>query len=535
MRRAFVLALLAATLVIDVIGAVGRHAQAQPADDVKSSYRVSLDRVDYEPASITGTRVRVYLSATSLQGQILDLTDPKQIRLFVGTSERKLPFALGAYSASADTETDIMVLVQATADFTDALPQIADSLEHVLLDHLKESVKVAIVTYGAAASPPKLVAVKTVRGKVALATDNSVTDPVLLDGVDRALVALKKAKPELEGRPQRKMIVVIGDGRDADADRDRVTRTATRAAKEGVRIHTLAYSPADLRRPLLVLGELSKKSFGTLRWPGQGRKPLPETWNDSFKQLGDEINKQYVLTFFAGAPGSGDDLGGKRLHIVTSGRTEATSNELKIPEAPSCSGNPCDSGYCADDACVAFGGPKGSRAKVILRWVLIVAGIVVGALVLLAFIGWILTKREHQAQLPHHPVSAGAASPPPHLMNTPAMAAASQHFAVQQGLLQNGRPIPGLLVMTGPRTGERLTLRNGFLIGGLPASDLAIHDGYTSGNHAQFTMDPEGNCMVVDLGSTNGTFINGQRIQSSPLNHGMTIKVGATEFRFLTQ
>ena len=116
---------------------VSARARAQPADDTKSSYRVSLDRVDYEPAAITGTRLRVYLSAMSLQGQILDLTDPKQIRLYVGTSEKKLPFALGRYDASADTETDIVFLVQATADFTDALPQITDSLEHVLLDHLK--------------------------------------------------------------------------------------------------------------------------------------------------------------------------------------------------------------------------------------------------------------------------------------------------------------------------------------------------------------------------------------------------------------
>ena len=85
------------------------------------------------------------------------------------------------------------------------------------------------------------------------------------------------------------------------------------------------------------------------------------------------------------------------------------------------------------------------------------------------------------------------------------------------------------------RTGERLMLRNGFLVGGQPASDLSIQDGYTSSNHAQFTMDANGTCMVVDLGSTNGTFVNGQRVATSPLQHGMTIKIGATELRFLTE
>jgi pSer/pThr/pTyr-binding forkhead associated (FHA) protein len=48
-------------------------------------------------------------------------------------------------------------------------------------------------------------------------------------------------------------------------------------------------------------------------------------------------------------------------------------------------------------------------------------------------------------------------------------------------------------------------------------------------------MDPNGNCMVIDLGSTNGTFINGMQITQQALQHGMTIKIGATELRFLTE
>jgi pSer/pThr/pTyr-binding forkhead associated (FHA) protein len=37
---------------------------------------------------------------------------------------------------------------------------------------------------------------------------------------------------------------------------------------------------------------------------------------------------------------------------------------------------------------------------------------------------------------------------------------------------------------------------------------------------------------VVDLGSTNGTFLNGNRVQASPLRAGDVIRVGATDFRF---
>jgi len=512
--------------------AIGTVARAQPSDDAKPTYHASVDRVDFEPASIGGYRLRVYLSALSLQGQLLDLTDPKSIRLYVGSSEKKLPFALGTYGAT-DAETEIIFVVQATGDFAEALPQIADSLEHVMLDHLKDNVKVGIVMYGESTTTPKLANAKALKGKVALASDNSVADPALLDAVERALMALKKSKSEIEGRPMRKMIVVIGDGRDAAGDHDRVTRVGTRAAKEGVRIHSLAYSAADLRRPLLVLGELSKRSFGTFRWPGQGRKAIPETWNDAFKQLTDEVLKQNVITFFASAD---DDLGGKKLHVVLSGRTEATSNEVRIPEQATCNGSACE-GYCADDKC-AIGTTGGHAGAAILHWVLIIGGGLVGLVILLAVIGWAMTKRQERArQMPQMPYP-GAMPPtanPGAYPNAAYPNAAYQSRPPQPGLLPNGRPIPGLLVMTGPRTGERLILRNGFLVGGQPASDLQIQDGYTSSNHAQFMMDPNGNCTVIDLGSTNGTFINGMKITQQALSHGMTIKIGATELRFLTE
>src|SRR5262249_14416129 len=117
-----------------------------------------IDRVDYEPASITGYRLRVYLSALSLQGQMLDTSDPKTIRLLVGAAEKKFPLALGTYTATQD-ETAIVFCVQATGDFADALPMIADSLEHVLLDHISEKTKVSIVMYGESTATPKLATV----------------------------------------------------------------------------------------------------------------------------------------------------------------------------------------------------------------------------------------------------------------------------------------------------------------------------------------------------------------------------------------
>jgi pSer/pThr/pTyr-binding forkhead associated (FHA) protein len=101
--------------------------------------------------------------------------------------------------------------------------------------------------------------------------------------------------------------------------------------------------------------------------------------------------------------------------------------------------------------------------------------------------------------------------------------------------LPNGRPIPALIIMTGPRAGERLLLRHGFWIGKQPGCDLLIEDGYTSSQHAQIAMDANGGCRLYDYNSTNGTFLNNVRVSDTPLDHGATIRIGSTELRFLAQ
>jgi pSer/pThr/pTyr-binding forkhead associated (FHA) protein len=62
-----------------------------------------------------------------------------------------------------------------------------------------------------------------------------------------------------------------------------------------------------------------------------------------------------------------------------------------------------------------------------------------------------------------------------------------------------------------------------------------IDDGYTSSQHAQIGMDQAGGCQLYDRNSTNGTFANGVRITEVVLDHGMTIRIGSTELRFLAQ
>ena len=79
-----------------------------------------------------------------------------------------------------------------------------------------------------------------------------------------------------------------------------------------------------------------------------------------------------------------------------------------------------------------------------------------------------------------------------------------------------------------PRKGPEI------FIGRKSTNDLQIVDGYVSGNHALLYYD--GSCwMMRDLGSTNGTSVNGEKISVSGLRDGDKIQVGQCEIDFCGQ
>lgn len=69
-------------------------------------------------------------------------------------------------------------------------------------------------------------------------------------------------------------------------------------------------------------------------------------------------------------------------------------------------------------------------------------------------------------------------------------------------------------------------------IGRGPANDIALEDDYASTLHARVEARHDG-VWVVDVGSTNGTIVNGERIADErKLAPGDVIRVGATELRY---
>src|SRR3954453_793645 len=87
-----------------------------------------------------------------------------------------------------------------------------------------------------------------------------------------------------------------------------------------------------------------------------------------------------------------------------------------------------------------------------------------------------------------------------------------------------------LKVTAGNATGQDIQLEQELVIGrSTPGAGSLGGDSEISRVHARVYRDASGQLMVEDLGSTNGTFVNGNRISSpTPLRPGDQLRVGQT-------
>lgn len=66
-------------------------------------------------------------------------------------------------------------------------------------------------------------------------------------------------------------------------------------------------------------------------------------------------------------------------------------------------------------------------------------------------------------------------------------------------------------------------------LGRAQAADFIVDAALVSRVHCRFTLDETG-LGVEDLGSTNGTWVNGRRVERAPLSEGDKLKIGRVEF-----
>ncbi len=116
---------------------------------------------------------------------------------------------------------------------------------------------------------------------------------------------------------------------------------------------------------------------------------------------------------------------------------------------------------------------------------------------------------------------------PPPVPETMAMPARQQ-----PGAAVAAGPQGELTIESGPDAGHAHRAGDHVRLGRSPDNDVILRDPATSGHHARLERRDEQQFWLVDLGSTNGTFVNGESVQEKQLNHGDRITIGQNSIHF---
>src|SRR5262245_32728061 len=91
---------------------------------------------------------------------------------------------------------------------------------------------------------------------------------------------------------------------------------------------------------------------------------------------------------------------------------------------------------------------------------------------------------------------------------------------------------PRLVRVSGHAPEQVLLDSSELKIGRDVSNDLRLEDPTVSSHHCCIQRDAD-TFVLLDLDSTNGSFVNGKAVSRSPLGHGDEILVGSTRFCFL--
>lgn len=67
-------------------------------------------------------------------------------------------------------------------------------------------------------------------------------------------------------------------------------------------------------------------------------------------------------------------------------------------------------------------------------------------------------------------------------------------------------------------------------MGRAPRADFVVDAALVSRVHCRFVLNDGNELQIEDLGSTNGTFVNGKKVSKLTLNSGDTLTVGRVQF-----
>jgi hypothetical protein len=453
-----------------------------------------LERID--PAAFADSgKVRVFASIVELEGQVDE--GRAGFQLVVDGKRKLAPESVESFRG-AQVPLDLVLVIESSALYgvqklpppsaiapapqkkgkavrvaPAPLPSVTPTSSDLPLDRVKEAMsqllesrdnktRVLVVEYGGEVTPhPPFLAARAAGGALDdLQPDDESGDLHLVDAVRTALVELSKSHDDTT--PPRRLIVVVSDGLNAQMDRGTFRALGDAAAKARVPVHTIAFSPADDRGPLVNLGEVSKRSNGTFRWAKNA-----DELKAQIDTLADELDKQYVLTFALPL----DSLDGHRFQLR---EDRLVSNELR---------------WEPGGAVFGYTGPttRRSLAWLVLEWAIGILGALFALYVGFAIVLRLATRKKSGATL---------------------------------------------VFIEGPQRGRVVQLARAPIVLG-KGGPIVIDDAAASTRHCQLGFDGRG-WLVTDLGSTNGTWLDGVRMTAPRyLQSGQVLQLGQTRLRFM--
>jgi len=96
-------------------------------------------------------------------------------------------------------------------------------------------------------------------------------------------------------------------------------------------------------------------------------------------------------------------------------------------------------------------------------------------------------------------------------------------------------PAAQLVILVGPDAGRRFPVHDEIVIGRDADVGVAVQDDGVSRRHSSIRRNAAGEFIIEDLGSRNGTFVNGLRIGTAQLHSGDKVAIGSTTILLFTQ
>jgi len=452
-------------------------------------------------------KVAVYLDIRSESGAAVSNIKADQLQADIGPYPA-VPQSFQAFANTGEGIATIFLVDVSKSLKPDQFAQIRSALMQ-WTEKMSDKDRAAIVSFGET--------VKTVQDftadKAALKAkidELALTDvhTRLNEGLMRALDMGRRADADL---PRRRVIVTLSDGIADAAGGSTLAETLARIQEEPVPIYAIGFAAAsvsatDKDQGFKLLGTLAHASGG--EFVAAGSKPLAQIYS----ALNGTIHEANLLLLECTAcPGDGRAYP-LRVKLQADQRVLTATSEVRlVPGAVTPTAAASEPAAAVAPATVA-GLP-------LWLWAAGGAGVV-------AFLGFLLTRRKKS-----EPVSPPAPSPeptPPQTVQKPIDTPATAMVIPRAGL-----PIQLTAVNGAHRGREWRTEVGAESMIGRAASCAVVIDDDSEVSSRNSVLSAEGGLLFVDdLGSTNGTAINGSPITGRRrVSDGDLILVGRTELR----